>query len=235
MWADAQQLAPGWLTESELDRLASMQHFRRRQEFVACRYALRSLLAGATGNSVEHWRLDAPEGSPPRVNAQHHGVHAVATTHLTLSHSGSYIACAVATRPVGVDIEVETLRSSQRDALALAAMACSDHEIEQLRAVDCELSRRRMFVQWWSLKEAYFKCIGTGVDFSVIQRIECRRTSDASAPPRAHAVSWSGKTQQGCEAVLSVCALERGIQPHAPCGDEGITWHCDSDWILVEC
>lgn len=213
-----------------------MQHPQRRQEFVACRYALRSLLAQATATPVEHWRLDAPEGRAPALSEHHHGVPAAAPMHLSLSHSETFVACALAVQPVGVDIEVQSLRSSRRDVLALATLACSDYELQQLRATDCELSRQRMFVQWWSLKEAYFKCLGTGVDFSYIQRIECRRTADRGARPLAHAVSWSGKTQQlGRDVVLSVCALERSTHPYAFLADEAIEWHGEAEWSLVEC
>ena len=235
MWGRAQRLEPRWLTESEQLRLASMQHPQRRQEFVACRYAMRRLLASTTGTAVEHWRLDAPECHAPQLNAQHHGAHAAASMHLTLSHSGSHLACAVAAQPVGVDIEVENSRSSKRDAIALAALACSAHEMRQLRAIDCELSRRRMFVQWWSLKEAYFKCIGTGVDFSCIQRIECRLAIDGAARPLAHGRSWSGNTTLGLGVVLSACSLVRSTPSFAVLGDEDIAWHGQSDWVLVEC
>ena len=235
MWAHAQQLETGWLAASEQVRLASMQHPQRREEFVACRYALRSLLANATETTVEHWWLDAPEGRAPRLNAQRHGADAVAFTHLTLSHSGSYLACAVAAQPVGVDIEVENSRSANRDALALADLVCTVHEMRQLRAIDCELSRRRMFVQWWSLKEAYFKCIGTGVDFSYVQRIECRLAVDDAARALAHGRSWSGKTTLGQDVVLSACALARSTRPSAFLGGEDIAWREQSDWVLVEC
>lgn len=235
MWAHAQQLETGWLTESEQIRLAAMQHQQRRQEFVACRYALRSLLANATETTVEHWWLDAPEDRAPRLNAQRHGAQAVAATHLTLSHSGSYLACAVAAQPVGVDIEVENSRSANRDALALAALACSAYEAQQLRAIDCELSRRSMFVQWWSLKEAYFKCLGTGVDFLSIQRIECRLAVDDVAQPLAHGRSWSGNTTLGQDVVLSACSLHSTMRPCAILGSDDILWRGQSDWVLVAC
>lgn len=235
--AQAQRLESGWLTESEQARLASMQHPQRREEFVACRYALRSLLTSATGTgpAVDQWRLDAPEGRAPRLNAPHHGAHAAASMHLTLSHSGSHLACAVAAQPVGVDIEVENSRSANRDALALATLACSVREMRQLRAIDCELSRRRMFVQWWSLKEAYFKCIGNGVDFSYIQRIECRLAVDDAVRPLAHGRSWSGNTTLGQHVVLSACVFARSTWPSALLGGEDIAWREQSDWVLVKC
>lgn len=234
MWVQAQQLAPGWLTEDELARLNAMRQPARRQEFVACRYALRHLLAATDGRRAEHWRLDAPMGSTPHVNVRHHGLDVAASTYLSLSHSGPYLACAAATRPVGVDVEVRDVRAVKRDVLALAAMACTDEEMRQLQAIGCESSRHRLFLQWWSLKEAYFKCIGTGVDFSSIRRIECRPMVHGEGPMLAHARSWVGTTSVGFDVLLSVCFLEDGMQPYELKNDADIEWLGESDWSLIE-
>jgi len=230
----ARQLPAGWLTSSEQARLDSMRTPRRRQEFLACRQALRTLLARVTETAVAHWRLDAPEGEPPALNSQRHGVQAAARVHLTLSHSGNYLACGLAAQPLGVDIEVESARFTQRDALALASIACSEHEQLQLRSVACAQSRRRLFLQWWSLKEAYFKCLRTGVDYATLQRIECRLATDGAVRPLAHARSWSGQTPQGQHVVLSACCLDPAwLRPTAILGDGDIAWHAESAWIVA--
>jgi 4'-phosphopantetheinyl transferase len=235
MWAHAQPLEAGWGTQSEQARMAAMQHPARRQEFVACRHALRSLLARTTSTALDHWALDAPEGNAPRLNAQRHGADAAASTHLTLSHSGHYLACALAAQPVGVDLEVENLRSSRRDVLALAAIACSDDEAQRLQAAGCERTQRQMFVQWWSLKEAYFKCIGTGVDLSSIRHIECRPAVDKVAGTLAHGRSWSGKTALGQDVALSLCSLDHNTRSSAILDGNGMVWRGQDDWALVAC
>ncbi len=238
--ARAQQLAPGWLTGSEEARLAGMQHAARRQEFIACRHALRHLLATGSGTAVDHWRLDAPEGRAPHLNAQHHGVDAAASTHLSLSHSGAYLACAVGHgQPVGIDLEVKDLRASRRDVLALAGMACTPGELAQLQALDDGPARHRHFLQMWSLKEAYFKCTGTGVDFSVIRRIECRPAGPAGqGQVLAHARAWHGATAGGHhDVLLSVCVLPGAGEQVPPClltqADADIAWHGEGAWHLV--
>ena len=233
MAACAQQLAPEWMTGSEQTRLATLQLPNRREEFLACRYALRHLLSAATGSAVCDWRLDAPEGMAPHLNAQHHGVHAAAFTHLSLSHSGAYLACAFGSRPVGIDLEVRDVHVPRRDILALATIACTYLEIEQLQAISCEASRHRTFLQMWSLKEAYFKGLGSGVDFSSIRLIQCNSRHQGSDNVLAYARSWRGTTPTGRDLLLSVCVFDEDMQPCESHVDENIEWHETEDWSLV--
>lgn len=230
-----QQNAPEWLTESETARLAGMQHPARRQEFIACRYALRHLLAMAHGTTADHWQLDAPEGRAPHLNAQHHGEEAAAATHLSLSHSGAWLACAAAPHPVGIDLEVKDLHTSRRDVLALAGMACTPGELAQLQALDDGPARQRHFLQIWSLKEAYFKCTGTGVDFSAIRRIECQPAGlPIQGQVLAHAKAWHGATAGGHAVLLSVCVLGAGgLLPCSLQVDADVAWQGEGDWRLV--
>lgn len=240
--ARAQQAVPGWLTADEEARLAGMQHAARRQEFMACRWALRHLLAMGNHTPAGDWRLDAPEGRAPHLNAKHHGAAAAAATHLSLSHSGAWLACAVAPQPVGIDLEVRDIQSpGRRDVLALAAMACSPGELAQLQALADGPARQRHFLQIWSLKEAYFKCTGTGVDFSAIRRIECRPVEGTAhgaalgqSEVLACARSWQGTTGAGLDVLLSVCVL--GAEGALPCAlgvDTWVHWRGHGDWWLV--
>lgn len=242
--ARAQQAVPGWLTADEEARLAGMQHAARRQEFMACRWALRELLAAgshAPDTPAGDWRLDAPEGRAPHLNAQHHGAATAAAAHLSLSHSGAWLACAVAPQPVGIDLEVKDIQSpGRRDVLALAAMACSPGELAQLQALDGGPARQRHFLQIWSLKEAYFKCTGTGVDFATIRRVECRPAGPAAPAqiPVAHARSWQGATTaEGHAVLLSVCVLPGAAGGMPPCAlhqpDADIAWQGEGAWHLV--
>lgn len=204
MWSAAERsFHATWLTASENDRLAQMQAPARREEFIACRYALRLLLAG-NQEQITQWPLEAPAGQAPQS--------ARSDLHLSLSHSHGYIACAVASQSVGVDIEVLTRKP--RSALhELAELACTPQEREQLNAIADEQQRHLQFMQWWSLKEAWFKCAGTGVDFALLPRLECRKQSGDSAQSSLgresssadHARSWHAKTPSEQSVVLSVC------------------------------
>lgn len=196
--AAVQRSAPErWLSESELARLNAMAVPARRAEFIACRYALRLLLAGEEAE-VARWSLDAPAGQPPRLSADQG-----AGLHLSLSHSHGWIACAMAPEPVGVDIEVVT-RTPASAVADLAQLACTPAERAELDQIADEGQRHRRFVQLWSLKEAWFKQRGTGVDFAMLPSLACMPAQGAGKDS-AQAWAWAAATPAGQPAMLSVC------------------------------
>jgi phosphopantetheinyl transferase len=75
------------------------------------------------------------------------------------SDSGDIAAVAVATRPVGVDIEVETARR-RADRIAERMFAADERGL--LAALD-GAARRRLFHRCWVAKEAYAKGLGAGL------------------------------------------------------------------------
>lgn len=69
-----------------------------------------------------------------------------------ISHSGDIIACAVSDKEIGIDIEKIrpfNLKTAEKFAVA--------DEIEHIKSME------NGFFEIWTLKEAYFKCIGTGL------------------------------------------------------------------------
>lgn len=72
--------------------------------------------------------------------------------HFNISHSGDYVVCAVSDKEIGIDIEkIRDVhpRSAER-------FACPE-ELEYINSTE------NGFFEIWTLKEAYFKCIGTGL------------------------------------------------------------------------
>ncbi len=175
----------------------------RRAEFIACRYALRLLLAGEHGG-IATWSLEAQAGQPPRLCA--HQAQATAL-QLSLSHSHGWIACAVAPEPVGVDIEVVTHKPASTIA-DLAQLACTPAERLELTQIADPAQRQQRFVQLWSLKEAWFKQRGTGVDFALLPRLAClpAPAAQSAGGGGAHAWAWETSTPAGQPAVVSVCS-----------------------------
>lgn len=80
------------------------------------------------------------------------------------SHSGDKVAACIGSQPVGIDIERITDRS-----MRAAVRFATDKEQEFIG------DSIRNYLHIWTLKEAYFKCIGTGlrndlksVEFTII-------------------------------------------------------------------
>ena len=75
-----------------------------------------------------------------------------ADVHFNISHSGDIVVCAVSDKEIGTDIE-KIRRINPRAAEKFA----SGKELEYIASAD------NGFFRIWTLKEAYFKCIGTGL------------------------------------------------------------------------
>ncbi|MBQ7953481.1 MAG: 4'-phosphopantetheinyl transferase superfamily protein [Clostridia bacterium] len=86
--------------------------------------------------------------------------------HFNISHSDDTVAAVVCDCQVGIDIE--TIR---KVSLSLAKRVCNEGELvyifeklpseDDFRSEDKDFIKR--FLEIWTIKEAYFKCIGTGI------------------------------------------------------------------------
>lgn len=75
-----------------------------------------------------------------------------ADVFFSISHSGDFVACAVSDREIGIDIE--KIRGIQFRAAEKFSTA------SELEYIGNDLTR---FFRVWTLKEAFFKCKGTGL------------------------------------------------------------------------
>jgi len=161
------------MDSGERERAAGIAEPARRDRFVLRRAALRRILRG----------YDA-------------GVFCSA------SDSGDAGAVAVASRRVGVDVEVETVR---RRPDRIAARMFAPEERALLDAL-AGAERRRLFHRCWVAKEAYAKGIGRGLalpfgEFSVADALRAPGGAAAIAP------GWSVSVQTRGRRHLAV-ALE---------------------------
>lgn len=234
MFVQAQQLRPGWLSDSELQRLTGLSS-ARQQMFLACRYALRLLLA-ESAEQLEKWRLSSHSGHAPRVE---HGHKCDAPEPmLSLSHSSGMLVCVKAPVAVGVDIEVQK-PSRFRDALAIAEFVCSQAERAWLAELTPD-AQQRGILQLWCLKEAYFKCIGSGINFSHISEMSWSPVSGdctvaEGAVTIAYARLWRGVNSEGDNVYLALCTQDRPLPALSPHIDEeclSLAWHEIAEWRL---
>jgi 4'-phosphopantetheinyl transferase len=131
----------GMLSGEEQARARCIVDPVRGARFVARRAALREILAQYAGRP------------PAEVDLSRSGV------CFSCSHSGDMAAVAVAPRPVGIDVEIETPR---RGVDRIAARMFAPDERRVLEAVDGDL-RRHLFHRCWVGKEAYAKGRGRGL------------------------------------------------------------------------
>jgi 4'-phosphopantetheinyl transferase len=78
-------------------------------------------------------------------------------TQFNISHSGSWVLCAVDGLPVGVD--VERIHNVDKD---ISKRFFSRHEHDALSALSGDAKKERFF-DYWTLKESYIKAIGKGL------------------------------------------------------------------------
>jgi 4'-phosphopantetheinyl transferase len=137
------------LAPDERRRAERFVFSRDRRRFTVARGALRMILGTYLG--LEPGRMAftyGPRGKP-----------AVEGVEFNLAHSHELALCAVAARPVGIDVE---WRRPVEDVVSLARTAFSAREQEALFALP-EMERLDAFFRCWTRKEAYLKARGDGL------------------------------------------------------------------------
>lgn len=72
-----------------------------------------------------------------------------------ISHSHELVICAVNDKPIGVDIEkIREIKDRLIDYVCTA---------EEKDFINNENEKQKCFFEIWTAKEAYFKCLGTGI------------------------------------------------------------------------
>ena len=207
---------PPWLGEQERQRLRGITSVRRRKQFLAGRWLARHCLADMLGGGWLERDLSAPEDGRPEVLPRAPGD--APEVFFSLSHSVDWLACAVATFPVGVDIE-DTTR--ERDFRALIELTCSAAEQRHMRGLSAA-ALKQAFHARWSLKEAWFKHSGLpfpGMDRIPFQPCEPGQLADAVV-------------MQGDTFVVAVTpATPASMRLLGLCADtvEVSAWRCEAD------
>ncbi len=111
-----------------------------------------------------------------------------------ITHCDGLAACAFGDRPVGIDAE---LPGYFAEVLISRALSAGERELLAAAAARGESLRREWFFRLWTLKEAYVKMTGTGVDVPL-------REISFSFLPEAQQVnpSFPPKARQGVPSSL---------------------------------
>lgn len=121
-----------------------LQNKQKQKAKIAADRLCRLAISEFCGIEKEQVEFDLSErGKPYAVNCN---------VNFNISHSGDFVVCAVSDNEIGIDIE-KIRHVNPRTA---ERFACPD-ELDYIK------SEENGFFKIWTLKEAYFKCIGTGL------------------------------------------------------------------------
>lgn len=176
--AFADDLGEDWLGYDEAQRLRAMTAPERRRSFLAGHWQARRV--AGEWLQVDAARIGLERHPDGRPLLQVDG--APSALSLSLSHSGDWLALALADAPVGIDIE---LPRRARDYAALARFAFSPDEVARLHELD-DAARGTEFHRLWTLKEARGKRTGEGLLPGQSRRV----TAVQSDSHTAEATSW---------------------------------------------
>lgn len=202
-----------WLSDDEAGRLQAMTSQARRRSFLAGHWQARVLAAEWLQADARRIALHRHDDGRPLLLVDG----APSSLSLSLSHSGDWLAIALATVPVGVDVEMPR---RARDLRALARFTFSPEEVAGLDHLD-EAGYSAAFHRVWTLKESRGKRSGIGLLPAASRRVTAL-PSDAGT---ADATSWAFG-----EGALSL-AIEPGMQVEIV-GGEGL--HTPAHWRYRE-
>ncbi len=139
------------ISAGELERA---QKFKKNKHyFLATRALLRAVLSHYTGITAQELNIArTDDGKPFLTNSSH-------PLYFNLTHSGNFAALAV-THKGEVGIDIETAR--KRSYLKIVERYFHPDEIKLLLDSD-EVAREQLFYRLWTLKEAFFKAMGSGI------------------------------------------------------------------------
>lgn len=143
----------GLLTPEEIDRGNRLLRPKDRELFVVTRALTRLTLSRYADVAPQDWRFAANVHGKPFVEGP------VFPLEFNLSHTKGLVACAVASQPVGIDVEP---LDRPRVNLELARRFFSAREADALEQLP-EAERRTGFLRYWTLKESYIKARGKGM------------------------------------------------------------------------
>lgn len=177
-----------WLDDAERARLDGIKDAQRAAQFLAGHCLARQLAGMFAGGEPQAWSLRVAQGGQRWL---HHPTQP--TLGVSLSHSNETLVAAVGARALGVDVEPA---GQSRDWLGLSRAMLSEAEHAPVLAAAAE-NRASVFLLAWTLKEAWAKRSGRG-----LQREEARRCT-AERAGSAVAEAWTWRQADGLAVALA--------------------------------
>jgi phosphopantetheinyl transferase len=144
------------LDVQETDHLARLRHHEDRRSYLATHAGARLILGHAVGRAPNALQFGPSANGKPVLLVHPQEI------DFSLSHARGAVAVAAARMPIGVD--VEPLRELDHlDSMSELVLASEEQAV--LRKAP-KVSRSRLFLRYWTLKEALLKAAGLGFTVS---------------------------------------------------------------------
>ena len=132
------------MSDGRKESVMRMHNKKKRNLRICADMLCRKAIAEFCGVNTDEIRFTLSPSGKPYVNNL--------PVYFSISHSGNLAVCAVSEKEIGIDIE-KTRELHPR----ISEKFCTESEAEYIRTAENGIFRI------WTLKEAYFKCIGTGL------------------------------------------------------------------------
>lgn len=191
------------LDSAERTRLAGIRKSLRRRQFLGSHWLVRRLACEQFGGSPTDWKWESTTRGEPSLQRAGQAI------CISVSHSGDWLACAISSDPVGIDVEVS---ARERDWASLADYAFPSEPISDWSDLTLQ-DRKLKFLNWWCLHEAKAKRDGHGIQIRELRRLRLLPCT----PAALEAMSWP--LPDGFLALAGAADVElRG------CGDRRSWW-----------
>lgn len=155
------------LDSSERERGHRFYQARHQREFVVAHGVTRQVLSGYVGIAPAALQfVRNPSGKPALTGID-------TPIDFNLTHSGGRAVLAVATQPIGVDLEA---RRDDRSVMEIAERFFYGAELASIRAQPVD-QQNTMFFRFWVAKEAVLKAEGIGLGYP-LDRFAVKFSSD---------------------------------------------------------
>lgn len=166
------QAALACLSPTEKEKWEGLQ--RGKDTYAAARWLVRRSLAFYTGQPATHLPLRRTIQGKPYLEGS--------DIQFSLSHSGQWLMLAI-TRVALIGVDIEQPRP-QRDISAIAERYFHPDETAALQKLGAGTAQIDRFYRLWTLKEAFFKALGTGISAG-LDKIHFSWPTDTTEPPPA--------------------------------------------------
>lgn len=149
-----------FLSADEQCRMDRFRFAQDRWSYAASHAALRFLLGKLLDCAPREVRFVTGPNGKPFVDAKQHGDVTAGAIHFNMAHTRGMVGVALASSPVGIDVEPVRELPDMRD---LTVNLMAPETLETFDAFSCTRDKVAHFFRHWTLSEAYIKATGEGV------------------------------------------------------------------------